>query len=88
MSYQLRSRRIAVGTIEETEGPPHIRLLDAATAEVADLPALQVADRVLLKTSGNVAVSSMLSWITICAFGRGSSDVRVRVFVNHSTGAR
>lgn len=76
---------IAIGTLEETEGPTRIRVADSTAAGGNEsLPALEVADTTLRVESGSLVVGDVLG-VPYIHWPVEGPNVRVRVYVNHST---
>jgi hypothetical protein len=80
----MTSSCIAVGTLEEHEGPTAVRMVDATSVQNEPLPPLEVADTTLHCESNSLVVSDVLGERYI-EWSLSTADVRVRVYTNHST---
>jgi hypothetical protein len=74
---------LAVGTLDATEGPTHVRLLSGGDAPVADCPKLLAFDGHLRIPSGVLSVSSVYGDEYL---RRPAPDhVRIRLWLNDDT---
>lgn len=74
---------VAIGTLEESEGPTQIRIVDASTAKDEELPTLEVIDAMLAAPSGLIIVRSVLGERYV-EWPLDRPEARVRVYVSHS----
>ena len=72
---------VAVGTLEETDGPTRVRVVNGGDAEEQHMPPREVLDMELETPSGRIAVSSVLGE-TYVEHMVDRPSIRIRLRVN------
>jgi hypothetical protein len=83
VAVTVTSSCVAVGTLEEAEGPTRIRVLDAADAALEGLPAVAMLDTTLEISSGLMVVRNVLGERYV-DWPVDAKEVRIRIYARRS----